>query len=82
MDPVDGIYLKRGPGWPWVSTVLDTTMAGQSVDPEAPPDSTISELGLEREGVRGDALVINATMTVEGGTEEEGIAGVYITRLP
>jgi hypothetical protein len=25
---------------------------------------------------------VTATMGVEGGTEEEGMAGVYITRLP
>lgn len=82
VDPVDGIYLERGPGSPWLVSVLNTTMDGQTLDPEAPADSTITELGLEREGLRGDWLVINASMGVEGGTEEEGMAGVYITWLP
>jgi hypothetical protein len=82
VDPVDGVYLERGPGWPWPVTVVDTTMEGQTIDPEAPANSIINELGLEREGLRGDWLVINASMGVEGGTEEEGMAGVYVTWLP
>lgn len=81
-DRVDGVYLERGPGWPWPVTVVDTTMDGQTIDPEAPVNSTINEVGLERESLRGDWLVINASMGVEGGTEEEGMAGVYVTELP
>lgn len=81
VDPVDGIHLERGPGRSRLVTVLDTTMDGQDLDPEAPAGSLITELGLEREGLRGDWLVINASMGIEGGTEEEGMAGVYITRL-
>ena len=53
MDPVDGVYLRKGPGeGQVVVTVLDTTMDGQALDPEAPPGSTITELGLEREWLR------------------------------
>lgn len=57
-------------------TVLDTRTDGQSVDPEAPAGSMISEVGIEREGLRGNWLA------VAGGTEEDGMAGVYITRVP
>jgi hypothetical protein len=57
-------------------------MDGPRLDPEAPANSTIAELGLEREGLRGDWLVVNASMGVEGGSEEEGMAGVYITWVP
>ena len=82
-DPVDGIYLGSGPGQGRANvTVLDTTMNGQVLDPEAPAGSTITELGIEREGLRGNWLAVTATMGVEGGTEEEGLAGVYLTRLP
>jgi hypothetical protein len=82
IDPVDGIYLSKGPGRPDVVTVLDTTMDGQLLDPEAPAGTTLLELGLEREGFRGDWLAIAAAMGVEGGDEEEdGMAGVYITRV-
>lgn len=78
---VVGIYLGHGPGQV-IETVLDTTMAGQMLDPEAPKGSTITELGLEREGLRDDWLAINAKMGINGGTEEEGMAGIYVTRVP
>jgi hypothetical protein len=81
VDPVDGIYLSEGPGRQQMTTVVDTTMLGQALDPEAPPDSTIAEVGLEREGLRGRWLTINASMGVEGGEEEDGMAGVYITQV-
>jgi len=51
------------------------------LDSEAPAGSTITELGIEREGLRGNWLAVTATMGIEGGTEEEGLAGVYLTRL-
>lgn len=82
INPVDGIYLAKRPGRPGVVTLLDTTMNGQTLDSEAPLGTTILELGIEREGFRGDWLAITASMGVEGGDEEDdGMAGVYITRL-
>ena len=80
-DDVVGIYLREGPGRSPVLTVADTTMVGQLLDPEAPLDSTIIEVGIEREGLRGDWLAINAKMGVEGGEEEDDMAGIYITKL-
>ena len=81
--PVDGIYLSRGPAQGQdAETVLDTTMDGQALDPEAPVGSTISEVGLELEGLRGDWLVVSAKMGSEGGEEEDDMAGVYLTRVP
>jgi hypothetical protein len=83
VDPVDGIYLRKGPGQGQaIVTVLDTTMDGQLLDPEAPLGSTITELGLEREGLRGDWLAISAKMGIEGGEEEDDMAGVYLTEVP
>lgn len=76
-----GIYLSTGPSRA-IQTVLNTTMDGQTLDPEAPINSTITDLGLEREGLRGDVLVISAKMGIEGGSEEDGMAGVYLTRVP
>ncbi len=82
-DTVDGIYLRKGPGEGLpVQTILDTTTAGKLVDQEAPAESVVTELGLEREGLRGKWLAINASMGVEGGAEEDGMAGVYLTELP
>ncbi len=83
VGPVDGIYLRKGPGQGRPSvTVLDTTMDGQALDSEAPEGSTIAEVGLEREGLRGDWLAVSAKMGIEGGEEEDDMAGVYLTRLP
>jgi hypothetical protein len=81
VDPVDGVYVRKGPGQTPITIAVDTTMNGQLLDPEAPPDSTIAEVGLEREGLRGRWLAINASMDVEGGEEEDGMAGIYITQL-
>ena len=78
---VVGVYLREGPGRSLFLTVADTTMAGQLLDPEAPIGSTIVEVGIEREGLRGDWLAINAKMGVEGGEEEDDMAGIYITEL-
>jgi len=79
VDPVDGIYLRNGPGQSGIVTVLDTTMDGQQLDAEAPVGSIITELGIEREGLRGDWLTINASM---GEEEDDGMAGIYITKVP
>ena len=85
VNPEDGIYLgtrsDRG-STAEIETVLDTTMSGQTLDPEAPADSTVTELGLERESLRGNWLTVNASMGIEGGSEEDGIAGIYLTELP
>ena len=78
---VVGIYLNRQPGQDAL-TVASTGMDGNLIDPEAPAGSIVAEVGLEREGLRGDWLVINAKMGIEGGTEEEGMAGVYVARVP
>ena len=56
-------------------------MIGQQLDPEAPADSTILEVGIEREGLRGHWLAISAKMGVDGGEEEDDMAGIYITKL-
>jgi hypothetical protein len=78
---VVGIYLRKGPGRSPFLTVADTTMNGQVLDPEAPLDSKIIEVGIEREGLRGDWLAISAKLGVEGGEEEDDMAGIYITKL-
>jgi hypothetical protein len=82
LNPVDGIYLRQGPGQSPIVTVAETGMAGMLIDPQAIDDFGISlpitEMGLERESFRGNALVINVSM----GSEETGWAGVYLTNVP
>ena len=82
VDPVDGIYLRKGPGQSPVATVVQTGMDGALIDPEAVDDLgnglPVTEMGLERDGFRGNSLVVNVTM----GSEETGWAGVYLTHVP
>ena len=79
--PIDAIYVARGPGQSEPTVVLDTTMDGQSLDPQAPPGSRVLEIGLEREGFRGRWLAVSAKMGIAGGEEEDDMAGVYVTRI-
>jgi hypothetical protein len=76
-----GIYIESAADRT-IWTVLDTTMDGTALDLDAPVGSKITEVGLEREGLRGKWLVINAKMGIEGGSEEEGMAGIYMTSVP
>lgn len=72
-----GIYMAFGLG-PLVRepvVVVDTTMDGGVLDPEA-SGLPITALGLERDGLRNGWFALNASMA----NEEESWAGVYVTR--
>ncbi len=88
VDPVDGIYLRKGHGTSGIVAVVETGMSGTLLDPEAVYDDDenpatpavmlpVTEMGIERDGFRGNTLVINASM----GTEEAGWAGIYLTKV-
>lgn len=83
VTPIDGIYLRRGPGASPIAIVVQTGMRGTVFDPAAiDPDTReplpVTEMGLERDGFRGSSLAINVSM----GTEEAGWAGIYLTTVP
>lgn len=80
---VDGIYFQRTPGkFPQI-TLLDTTMPGTLLDAQAPADTIISSLGLERDSFRGNYLAITASMQGVSDVEEESTwAGIYLTDIP
>jgi hypothetical protein len=83
VNTVDGIYLAQGPGRSQIVTVVETGMDGTLLDPEAIDADTgaglpVTEMGIERDGLRSDTLVINASM----GSEETGWAGIYLTNVP
>ena len=83
VNPVDGIYLRKGPGKPPLVTVVRTGTDGTLIDPAAVVPDTgvpipITAMGIERDGFRGDALAINVSM----GSEEAGWAGIYLTSVP
>ena len=84
VDPVDGIYLRKGPGKAPIAAVVETGMDGTLLDPAAVVDRAtqvpipVTSMGIERDGFRGDALAINVSM----GSEEAGWAGIYLTTVP
>ena len=82
VSPVDGIYLRQGPGMPPLQALVRTGMDGSLLDPEAVDGQgaglPVTEMGIERDGFRGRSIVINASM----GSEEAGWAGVYLTEVP
>jgi len=82
VDPIDGIYLGRGPGRAALATLVESGMDGTLLDAEAvDPDSgealPVTEMGIERDGFRGSAIVVNASM----GSEEAGWSGIYLTEV-
>ena len=79
-DAVDGLYLARGPAATTTVKLLDTTASGQSVDPAAPAGSTITSLGLERDGFRNGWLTITASMQNDATGASWG--GIYVARIP
>jgi len=83
-DPVDGLYLRKGPGNAEVATLLRTGMDGTILDGDAlDPEGyvlPVTSLGLERDGFRGGWLAITVGMGVEE-SEEAGWAGIYAVRI-
>ena len=81
---VDGIYQAQGgpgqdPALNGIQTVVDTTMPGTTIDSSAPAGSILATVGMEREGLRGDWMVITSSM-LDPVTSESG-AGVYRTKV-
>ncbi len=79
---VDGIYLAQGRGRSQIVPVVESGMDGTLLDPEAIDAETgdvlpVTEMGIERDGLRSDTLVITVTM----GAEETGWAGIYLTEV-
>lgn len=78
---VDGIYLAslaKARGTASVSTLVETGMLGQLVDPLAPGNSLVTTVGVEREGLRNGWLAIAVGML--DAVTSEGWAGIYVTR--
>jgi hypothetical protein len=84
---IDGIYLRKGPGTAPMTAVVKSKMLGTLFDPGASYVDEVTgntvvlpvtEMGIERDGFRGNTLAINISM----GTEEAGFAGIYLTHVP
>lgn len=83
VNPVDGIYLKKGTENTPLMTIVKTGMDGtvfdlQATDPLTSSILLVTEMGIERDSFRGNSIAINVSM----GTEEAGWAGIYLLHLP
>ncbi len=83
VNPIDGLYLRKGPGQSRSAVLVQTGMDGTLIDPDAiDPDTgtslPVTEMGIERDGFRGNSIAVNVSM----GTEEAGWAGIYLTVVP
>lgn len=77
IEPLDGIYLRKGPRQDQrIETLAETGMDGAVFDPDA-SGLPVTEMSIERDSFRGDSIAIAVTMA----TEEEGWAGIYLTRV-
>jgi hypothetical protein len=99
VNPVDGIYLKtEGIDEDWIGTsktVVETGDNGTKLDSEAvfPVDTpvvaeqslVVDELSIERESLRGSALVVTVGFTGtyldEGKEVDVEFAGIYLTTV-
>ncbi len=74
-----GIYLTAGPGSGSTVTIVDTSTNGAAIDSEA-EGTTVTSVGLERDGFRGRWLAVSVSMANADATLTW--AGVYATRVP
>jgi hypothetical protein len=82
VEPIDGIYLGKGSANARLAILIESGMDGTLLDPEADDPETgealpVTAMGIERDGFRGNAIVINAAM----GSEETGWSGIYLTEI-
>ena len=77
-----GIYLAEGPADRPIVSVVDTTTAGPSVDPEAAADTVVTSVGIERDGFRGRYLAVSVGMAnADASVSWAGIYLVTVDRL-
>jgi len=75
----DLLFRAVGPGGV-VESFVGTGTPGTEVDPQAPAGSSIVSIGIERDGLRGGALAMTASMLDE--VTGESWAGIYVTAMP
>jgi hypothetical protein len=78
VDIVDGLYAVDAPMSSIRSTLIETGMDGNIIDPSLVPGTMpVTGVGIERDGFRGKHLAIAVTMA----NEEAGWGGIYLTEL-
>ena len=81
-----GIYLREGLGTytPPVTVVETVNTLGTSIDPQAPADSRVISVGVERDGFRDGNLALTVSMLYVDPVDPEislGWAGIYLNRV-
>lgn len=82
-----GIYVREGIAQqlPLRTAIEVLTTEGQSVDPEAPDDSWVSNAAVERDGFRNGRLAITASMlwiNPVDPSESLSWGGIYVALMP
>jgi len=86
-DGLDGIYLRERFNAPVpLKTIAEVaTTPGQLLDPNAPADSYVSSVAMERDGFRNGQIAITASMLYIDPVdpeETESWAGLYTSQVP
>ena len=80
---VDGLYLRKDAlTFSPLVTVAQILGSGTAIDPEAPANSIITAVGIERDGFREGRIAITASMVYEDPLTSIGWAGIYLTSVP
>lgn len=80
---VDGIYLRKGGQDAAIETAVETLLSqGQPIDPQAPLNSIVTAVAIERDGFRHDNLAISVSMLYETVETSLGWAGLYLSKVP
>lgn len=75
---IDGLYIKNGPERTPIEMLAETGMMSDLLDPSIPTGTLpIVGLGIERDGFRGNKLVITASMA----DEENSWGGIYLAEV-
>ncbi len=79
----DGIYVRKGLSAyvPLVTVVETLNSTGQTIDPEAPANSIVTAVGIERDGFRNGNLAVSVAMLYEDPLTSVGWAGLYLTPI-
>jgi hypothetical protein len=78
-----GIYLAAGPTSQPYRVVVDTTTAAPAIDAQAPADTVVSSVGIERDGFRGRYLALSLGMAnADASATWGGIYLVTVDQLP
>jgi len=82
-DGVDGVYVRKGDLSALLETLVETLHSqGQAIDPEAPANSIVTAVGIERDGFRNENLAISASMLYETVDTTVSWAGLYLANVP